>query len=721
MLSALIILLLFINQKWINAMNNETTAHKNHLADEKSPYLLQHADNPVDWYPWGEEAFEKARKEDKPIFLSIGYSTCHWCHVMEHESFEDSVVAALMNDAFIAIKVDREERPDIDNVYMSVCQMMTGSGGWPLTIIMTPDKKPFFAGTYIPKQSRYGRIGMMELIPRIKQAWISQRGELLNSADKVIDQLERSTDYAPGGELGESTLHSAYRQFEQSFDKRNAGFGNSPKFPTPHNFLFLLRYWKRTGKPEALEMVEKTLQAMRRGGIYDHAGFGFHRYSTDARWLVPHFEKMLYDQAMLGMAYTEAYQATGKKEYEKTAREIFTYVLRDMTDPGGGFYSAEDADSEGEEGKFYFWSVEEIGEILNDEEAKLIIKLYNVQQGGNFKDQASGRKTGESILHLTGTWAEEASRLKISETVLRTKAESALKRLFDVREKRIHPYKDDKILTDWNGLLIAAFAKASRAFDEPEYARAAGRSVEFILENLRQEDGRLLHRFRDGQAAIAGNLEDYAFLIWGLIELYQATFDIRHLQTALQLNNDLTNHFWDHENGGFYFTPDDGEELLVRQKEIYDGAIPSGNSVAAYNGIRLSRMTGNSSYEEIASRINRLFSGNVGRSPSAFTLLLTALDFGVGPSYEVVIVGNEKSPETKEMILALFGSFLPNKVVILRPVDESMSGIADIAPFVRNQTTIDGRTTAYVCRNYTCNLPTTNIQQMLEQLKVGNP
>jgi uncharacterized protein YyaL (SSP411 family) len=537
----------------------------------------------------------------------------------------------------------------------------------------------------------------------------------------VIDLLERSTDYAPGGELGESTLHSAYRQFEQSFDKRNAGFGNAPKFPTPHNFLFLLRYWKRTGKTEALEMVEKTLQAMRRGGIYDHAGFGFHRYSTDARWLVPHFEKMLYDQAMLAMAYTETYQATGNKEYEKTAREIFTYVLRDMTDPDGGFYSAEDADSEGEEGKFYFWSEEEIKKALNDEEAELIIKLYNIQQGGNFEDQASRKKTGESILHLTGTWAEEASRLNMSEAALRNQAESALKKLFDVREKRIHPYKDDKILTDWNGLLIAALAKAARAFDEPKYARAAGRSVEFILKNLRQEDGRLMHRFRDGQAAITGNLEDYAYLIWGLIELYQATFDIGYLETALQLNDDLVSHFWDHENGGFYFTPDDGEELLVRQKEIYDGAVPSGNSVAAYNGIRLARMTGNNSYEEIASRINNLFSGHVGRAPSAFTLLLTALDFGVGPSYEVVIVGDEKSTRTREMMLALSSSFLPDKVVIFRPAGERMPKIAEIAPFVRNQTDIDGRTTAYVCRNYTCNLPTTDIQQMLEQLKAGNP
>ena len=702
-------------------MNNETTAHKNHLANEKSPYLLQHADNPVNWYPWGAEAFEKARVEDKPIFLSIGYSTCHWCHVMEHESFEDSVVAALMNDAFISIKVDREERPDIDNVYMSACRMMTGSGGWPLTIIMTPDKKPFFAGTYIPKESRYGRIGMTQLIPQIKQAWISQRAELLNSAGKVIDQLKRSTDYTPGGELGESTLHSAYRQFEQSYDRQNAGFGKAPKFPTPHNFLFLLRYWKRTGKPEALEMVEKTLQAMRRGGIYDHAGFGFHRYSTDARWLVPHFEKMLYDQAMLAMAYTETYQATGKREYEKTAREIFTYVLRDMTDPDGGFYSAEDADSEGQEGKFYFWSEEEINKALNDEEAELIIRLYNVKRGGNFEDQASRKKTGESILHLTGTWTEEASRLKMSETVLRTKAESALKKLFDVREKRIYPYKDDKILTDWNGLLIAALAKAARAFDEPEYARAAGRSVEFILENLRQENGRLLHRFRDGQAAITGNLDDYAFLIWGLIELYQATFDIEYLETALQLNDDLVSHFWDHEKGGFYFTPDDGEELLVRQKEIYDGAIPSGNSVAAYNGIRLARMTGNNSYEEISSRINSIFSGQVGRAPSAFTLLLTALDFGVGPSYEVVIVGDEKSTHTREMMLALSSSFLPNKVVIFRPAGERVPKIAEIAPFVRNQTDIDGKTTAYVCRNFACNLPTTDIQQMMEQLKAGNP
>jgi len=692
--------------------------HYNRLIFEKSPYLLQHADNPVDWYPWGPEAFEKARKENKPIFLSIGYSTCHWCHVMEHESFEDPEVARLMNEVFVSIKVDREERPDIDNVYMMVSQMMTGSGGWPLTIIMTPDKKPFFAATYIPKENRFGRIGMLELIPRIKEIWATRRGEALSSADQITFALRQVSQDAPGEELDEATLKLAYEQLAKRFDEQHSGFGSAPKFPTPHNLLFLLRYWKRTNNEKALEMVEKTLQGMRRGGIYDHIGFGFHRYSTDSEWLLPHFEKMLYDQAMLAMAYTEAYQATGKEEYRKTAREIFTYVLRDMTAPEGGFYSAEDADSEGEEGKFYLWTEEEIRQVLGSEEADLILKVFNIEKNGNFMEQATGKRAGANILHLRKSLTEIASELKMSEQDLQKHLETARQKLFTYREKRIHPHKDDKILTDWNGLMIAAFAKGARVFDEPRYAEAAKATVDFILKNMRKSDGRLLHRYRDGQAALPAQVDDYAFLIWGMLELYETIFEVRYLQTALDLNRDLMKHFWDDNNGGFYFVADDGENLLVRQKEIYDGAIPSGNSLAMLNLLRLGRITANYDFEEKAARIGRAFSRNVKQSPSAYTQLMVAVDFGVGPSYEVVIAGNSQAEDTKEMLKAIRTQFIPNKVVILRPTEQESPDIDRLAEFTKSQASIDGRATAYVCLNYNCKFPTTDITKMLDLLNV---
>jgi len=692
--------------------------HYNRLIFEKSPYLLQHADNPVDWYPWGPEAFEKARKENKPIFLSIGYSTCHWCHVMEHESFEDLEVARLMNEVFVSIKVDREERPDIDNVYMMVSQMMTGSGGWPLTIIMTPDKKPFFAATYIPKENRFGRIGMLELIPRIKEIWATRRGEVLSSANQITFALRQVSQDAPGEELDESALKLAYEQLSKRFDEQHSGFGSAPKFPTPHNLLFLLRYWKRTNNEKALEMVEKTLQAMRRGGIYDHIGFGFHRYSTDSEWLLPHFEKMLYDQAMLAMAYTEAYQATAKEEYRKTAEEIFTYVLRDMTAPEGGFYSAEDADSQGEEGKFYLWTEEEIRQVLGSEEADLILKVFNIEKNGNFMEQATGKRAGANILHLRKSLTEIASELKMSEQGLQKHLETARQKLFTYREKRIHPHKDDKILTDWNGLMIAAFAKGARVFDEPRYAEAAKATVDFILKNMRKSDGRLLHRYRDGQAALPAQVDDYAFLIWGMLELYETIFEVRYLQTALDLNRDLIEHFWDDNNGGFYFVADDGENLLVRQKEIYDGAIPSGNSVEMLNLLRLGRITANYDFEEKAARIGRAFSRNVKQSPSAYTQLMVAGDFGVGPSYEVVIAGNSQAKDTKEMLKAIRTQFIPNKVVILRPTEQESPDIDRLAEFTKSQASIDGRATAYVCLNYNCKFPTTDITKMLDLLNV---
>jgi len=694
----------------------------NRLVKEKSPYLLQHADNPVDWYPWGEEAFERARKEDKPILLSIGYSTCHWCHVMEHESFEDPEVARLMNETFVSIKVDREERPDIDNIYMTVCQMISKSGcGWPLNVIMTPDNKPFYVATYIPKETRFGRVGMIELIPQVKELWNTKRGDVIRSADQITNVLKEGVQFSSnlkGEELDETSLKEAFTELEGSFDSKNGGFGTAPKFPTPHNFLFLLRYWKRSGDVRALNIVEKSLQSMRMGGIYDHVGFGFHRYSTDQNWLVPHFEKMLYDQAMLAMAYVEVYQATGKKEYAKTADEIFTYVLRDMTDSSGGFYSAEDADSEGEEGKFYFWTKDEIQEVLGEGQSQLILKVFNVIDGGNFSGEATGRNAGSNILNITNSLSEIASSQNISEEELELRIDEARTKLFEVREKRIHPHKDDKILTNWNGLMIAALAKGAQVLSESKYIDAAKKSANFILENMRDKNGRLLHRYRDGDAGIKANADDYAFFIWGLIELYEASFDVRYLQTALELKKEMINHFWDNKNGGFYFTSDDGDDLIVRQKEINDGAIPSGNSVAMLNMLRLGRITADTDLEEKASMINGVFSKLIGRYPSAFTQFLVGLDFGIGPSYEVIIAGNSGAEDTGAMIKALRMRFVPNKIVLFRPTDKDASYIATIAEYTTNHLSIGGKATAYVCLNYECKLPTTEIDKMLELLNV---
>ncbi|MCJ7547341.1 MAG: thioredoxin domain-containing protein [Deltaproteobacteria bacterium] len=693
----------------------------NKLISEKSPYLLQHAQNPVDWYPWGAAAFNRAHKENKPIFLSIGYSTCHWCHVMEKESFEDPEVARLLNETFICIKVDREERPDIDNTYMTVCQMMIGSGGWPLTIIMTPDKKPFFATTYIPKETRFGRIGMKEIVPSIKVLWEERRNELLTSAEQIagaLDQIEREAREPLGSELGEGTLKTAYDQLARSFDAQNGGFGTAPKFPTPHNLMFLLRYWRRTGDKRALGMVEKTLEAMRLGGIYDHVGFGFHRYATDSRWFLPHFEKMLYDQALLAMAHIEAYQATdGNGAYEQTAREIFSYVLRDMMHPEGGFYSAEDADSEGEEGRFYLWTLDEVERVLSQEEAALIARVFNVKEKGNFQEEATGGETGKNILFLENPLAAIASDLAIPLEVLIQRLGTARVRLLEARAKRVRPHKDDKILTDWNGLMIAALAKGDQVFDEPRYAEAARQSADFILTRLVDARGRLYHRYRDGEAAIEAFLDDYAFLCWGLIELYEATFETSYLQKALDLNAMMLKYFWDRERGGFYFTADDADRVLVRKKEIYDGAVPSGNAVAMLNLQRLARLTGHQEYVEKAAALARTFSDAVMQSPGAHTQLLIALDLARGPSYEVVIVGDPQAEDTKAMVGALRKAFVPNKVVIFRPPNEEAPTITRLAGFTKDLGSLDGKATAYVCRAFRCELPTTDVHRMLALLK----
>lgn len=696
--------------------NNKTTA--NRLINEKSPYLLQHSYNPVDWYPWGDEAFSKAKNEDKPVFLSIGYSTCHWCHVMERESFENAEVARLMNDTFVSIKVDREERPDIDHIYMTVCQMMTGGGGWPLNVIMTPDKKPFFAGTYFPKESRYGRIGMIDLTQRISQLWSTNRGEVLEASSKVITALKQMPDDMPGVPLGLTDLKQAAEQLSQRFDRERGGFSQAPKFPTPHNMLFLLRYARRTADNNVLSMVEKTLQNMRLGGIYDHIGFGFHRYSTDNEWLVPHFEKMLYDQAMISLAYTEVFQLTGNPEYKKTVQEIFEYVLRDMTSPEGGFYSAEDADSEGVEGKFYVWSVDELLKILPAGEAKIACKIFGVKQEGNFREESTGHLTGDNIIRLDRTQGQNAYEVGMSPEVLEKTIESIRKKMFLEREKRVHPYKDDKILTDWNGLMIAALAKASQAFGESRYAESASRCASFIISRMRDKDGRLMHRYRDGEAGLAAHVDDYAFFIWGLLELYEATSNIDYLKVAIELNQDFMNRFWDEGVGGFYFTASDSEETLLRKKELYDGATPSGNSVAALNLFRLARMTGDLNLEEKAGMLLQAFSGMVSKFPSGYTQLLMAVDFSIGPSYEIVLVGDMDSVEFSDFRFQIQRPFIPNKVIIFKPAEESSgSEIQKLAPFVEHHTCLDGKTTAYVCKNFQCELPSTEMEKTLELLK----
>ncbi len=689
----------------------------NRLVFEQSPYLLQHAANPVNWFPWGEAAFEEARRRDVPIFLSIGYATCHWCHVMERESFEDPEVAAMMNAAFVCIKVDREERPDIDTDYMAVTQAMTGSGGWPMTVVMTPDKKPFFAGTYFPKNGNYGRPGMMDLIPAIEKAWKEQRQAVTDSADQIVATMrQRSTATdSTSATLNEKTLEAGYRQLTSRYDAELGGFGNAPKFPTPQNIRFLLRYYRRAQDEKALQMAEKNLSAMRAGGIYDHVGFGFHRYSTDRQWLVPHFEKMLYDQALLAIAYTEAYQATGKKEYRQTAEEILEYVRRDMTSPEGAFFSAEDADSEGEEGLFYLWTTSQIEEVLGNSDAKIWSNAYNVKPGGNFRDVVSDSSSPRNILYQKETSAPATSQPATPESKLSPQLDGLRQKLLDARSKRVRPLLDDKVLTDWNGLMISAYARAAQAFSKPEYAATARRAADFVLNDLRSDDGRLLKRWRKGQADHYATLEDYAFFTAGLLDLYEATFDPSLLQKAIELTRQMDEHFAAPQ-GGYFLSPDDGEELFQRPREIYDGAIPSGNSIAAMNLLRLGRMTGESAYEDKANALLNSFSGDIAGAPSAHAQALLALDFAIGPSLEIVLVGEKEAEDTQTMVDALHEQFIPNKVVLLRPPGDE-SEIIKLAPFTEAQVAIGGKPTAYVCRNFSCSLPTADAKKMVELMR----
>ena len=673
----------------------------NHLANEQSPYLLQHADNPVDWYPWGKEAFKKARELDRPIFLSIGYSTCHWCHVMEHESFEDDSVAKLLNDSFISIKVDREELPEIDHVYMSVCQAMTGGGGWPLTIVMTPEKEPFFSGTYFPKDKRGGRSGLFQILPMIADAWTSKRQDIMTSVGQVKNYLNQLNSKPAGNNFSTELITRAYDQFRNGFDEEYGGFFRAPKFPSPHNLIFLMRYYHSFDNKIALDMATKTLKQMRLGGIYDHIGFGFHRYSTDRHWFVPHFEKMLYDQAMIAMAYTEAYHITGDEIFAQTAREIFTYVLRDMTASEGGFYSAEDADSEGEEGKFYIWTEQEITEVLGKDYSKEFNDVFSITTSGNYRDESSGKETRLNIPHLKNYNANGNNEL-----------ESAREKLFNVREKRIHPLKDDKILTDWNGLMIAALAKAAIVLDEPVYLDAAEKAAEFVLHSI--SDGeRLLKRYRNGVAALDAHLDDYAFMAWGLLELYEATFAIKYLSQALDLMNIMVEDFWDDKNGGFFLGSDQSEKLIVRSKTAYDGAIPSGNSVAVMNMVKLTRITGNTNWAELAEKTIRAFSEDVNRVPTGYTLMLTAFMFDTQNSKEIVIVGDSRDRNTKRFLHTIRAGYAPHKVLLFKDTAGNDNKLEQLASWTSTQNSINGKPTAYVCKNFACNQPTSDLQTAL--------
>ncbi len=688
----------------------------NRLINEKSPYLLQHAHNPVDWYPWGEEAFGKAKAEDKPVFLSIGYATCHWCHVMETESFEDEKTAEYLNDTFVCIKVDREERPDIDSVYMVVCQMLTGRGGWPLTVFLTPDKKPFFAATYIPKHSRFGQPGLFEICPQVKSMWKTNRNKILESSEKISENIGRAFKFESVDKFSVTDLKQAYETLDGLFDPENGGFGTAPKFPMTHRMLFLMRYYYRTGEPKAMNMVKKTLRNMRLGGIWDHVGFGFHRYSTDRTWLLPHFEKMLYDQALMAMTYVEAYQITKDSFFSQTAEEIFTYVLRDMTADNGGFFAAEDADSEGEEGKFYVWTLEEFRQILGTERGKLWQRFLNMTPEGNFTDESTGRKTGANILHLSQSLAEWAEKLEMNVEELTERWENTRETLFHIRNQRVHPLKDDKILTDWNGLMIAALAIGGRILGKYAYVDAARKAAAFISSQMTSENGLLFHRFRENDVNIPATANDYAFLIFGLVELYKATFEPDYLSRAIAYQQRMIKDFWDDENGGFFLSSGSGEKLPARPKELYDSAIPSSNSVSLLNLLSLFRLTGDIKWEERANEIAVAFSGSVKANLSAFSFFLTGLEFVQGPGHEIVIVGEPGSMETGKMLSVIYETYVPNSVILLKS-SPTAGKISEIAPYTTSLKSIDNHSTAYVCTQFSCSQPTTDVEELKEMIK----
>ncbi len=679
----------------------------NRLINETSPYLLQHAHNPVDWYAWGEEAFERARREDKPIHLSIGYRACHWCHVLAHESFEDERTAQILNDNFINIKVDREERPDLDTIYMNAVQMMTGSGGWPMTVFLTPDGRPFYGGTYFPPVDRYGMPGFPRILIAIAEAYRAQRDEIENNAESMLSELKRLDRVAPqAGELSFEIADQAANLLLRTLDPVHGGFGNKPKFPPSMTLSFLLRQYHRTKDRSALNAVELTLEKMARGGMYDQLGGGFHRYSVDEKWLVPHFEKMLYDNALLSRVYLEAFLATSKEFYRRIVVETLDYVRREMTDPSGGFYSTQDADSEGEEGKFFVWTPAEVVALLGEEDARLFCRYFDVSQYGNFE--------GHSILHVDEDVEVIARFMRVTPERMNEVIERGKRVLFEAREKRIKPFRDEKMLMAWNGLMLRGFAEAARALDRSDYLEVAVRNADFLLTHLRR-DGRLLRTRKDGQSKLNAYLEDYAYVIDGLLALYEATFDLRWFEEARALAGVMIEQFGDDEGGGFFFTSSDHESLITRTKDFYDNATPAGNSVAAHALIKLSLLTGEESYRRMAEEVLRLMKPAMTRAPNAFGFLLSALDLFLAAPFEIAIIGDTGADDTRAMINAVFKRYLPNKVVALAPADDSRG--AQTIKLLEGRSQLDGKATAYVCRNFYCEAPVTDAAALAERLR----
>ena len=678
----------------------------NRLINETSPYLLQHANNPVDWYPWGEEALMRSRTEDKPILLSIGYSACHWCHVMERESFENDAIAEIMNRYFVNIKVDREERPDLDAVYMEAVQMLTGSGGWPMTVFLTPDGKPFYGGTYFPPVDRHNMPGFPRLLETVAQAYRNSHSEIQRVTGQLTEQMGRTANMPRGsGALNEDILHQAYNQLATNFDYQNGGVGSAPKFPQAMTLEVLLRYYAHGHNERARTMLDLTLEKMARGGIYDQIAGGFHRYSTDSYWLVPHFEKMLYDNALLARLYLHAWLATGRLLYRRITEETLDYVLREMTGEHGGFFSATDADSEGEEGKFFVWSPSEIEEILGTEDSALFNGFFGVSQRGNFE--------GRNILNIPVKAADYAEHQGVSLESLVEVIQRGKETLRVAREEREHPLLDDKALASWNGLMLKAFSEAGAALGRQDYLEAAATNATFLLQKMRPE-GRLMRSYREGQAKLPGFLEDYSFVADGMLSLYEATFETNWLDAAVELAEEMIELFWDENQGCFYDTGHEHEELVVRPRDVFDNAQPCGGSVASDLLLRLSVITGNEDYAAKAATPLRSLAELMGRAPAGTGRWLAALDFYLSTPKELAVIGASDNPATKSLLREINGRYLPNRVVA--GASDAREAEASRLPLLEGRTMVDGRPTAYVCENYACQLPVTDAEALAGQL-----
>ena len=698
-----------------------TPQYTNRLIREPSPYLLQHAHNPLNWYPWGDEAFARAKKENKPILLSIGYSTCHWCHVMERESFEDVEIATYLNQHYIAVKVDREQRPDIDGVYMTAVQMMTGRGGWPMTVWLTPDRKPFYGGTYFPPRDgvRGAKTGFLTLLTRLHQVYSQDPEKITKVATELTQAVQTSLAPSAGEQVpgttqvaGVSVLKKAADSFKKNFDATHGGFGRAPKFPRSVVLEFLLRYSRRTGDQQVQDMVVKTLEAMAAGGMYDHIGGGFHRYATDREWLVPHFEKMLYDNALLTLAYLEAYQLTGRTEFAHVARDILSYVEREMTTPHGGFYSATDADSEGKEGTFFVWTPTDIRAVLDPEAAKLVLAYYGVTDKGNFE--------GKTILHVTRPLADVAKELGFGPEQAEQMLQAARTKLYAARLKRIPPHKDEKIVVSWNGLMIAAFARAAHVLNVPAYAQQAARAADFILTHLKKKQ-QLQRSALDGVVSGAAYLDDYAFLAAGLLDLYEASFEARWLREAIALHDTLTNDFWDTQAGGFFMTARTEEALLGREKPHYDGAEPSGNSVAIQSLFRLAELTTQERYRKQAEQGLRAFAQQLEKAPSSVPRLLASVDFAHDTPKEIIIIKPNRDTTAEPLLAKLRTSFVPNRVLAVVAEGRDLTQQQELIPLLEFKKALKGKVTAYVCEKQVCLLPTSDPEIFAKQIGQVKP